>query len=276
MVLTILVALIVCKIFAKENLSKFYIGYYSTLTFCYKNVARTSFSLINCKNMNDISFLYINGEVECFTKWQIATVLFLVLWVAPFPLAVSYGYRMLKTKKIPFWVFVMFLTFPFFSVFMALSIRNKKRNIVRLTQETDSRLIEIFEEPYKEKFYWWEAWRLTERFIVSGFAVFMTNPIDRILYLTPIFLIFAYFHFRINPYKRSMYILKRLDSVAWFCLFGNLGINGMRAIVYMYDVPNVAKINNTLHVANIFEQLFSPLWYLIISLIAKKVYDYFF
>ena len=168
------------------------------------------------------------------------------------------------------------MTFPAFSILIVVYISNRKRNIVHLKHEDDDRLLEIFEEPYKKRFYWWEAWRLTERFIVSGIAVFMTNPIDRILYLLPVFAVFTYIHFRLNPFKRTMYILKRLDGVAWFCLLINLGINAMRAFAYIYDAPNVARVQNTLGVANIFEQIFSPLWYLIISFIAKKIYEKFF
>ena len=77
---------------AKWLLSRFYVGYYIILAFCYKNVCRTVFRLLNCKTMNEVTFLYIDGTVECFTLWQVANILFLICWVVPFPIAVILGY----------------------------------------------------------------------------------------------------------------------------------------------------------------------------------------
>ena len=171
----------------------------------------------------------------------------------------------------------MLLTFPALSIVLLLLLvfRNRKRRNIRLTQTVDSRLTEIFEEPYEERFYWWEAWRLIERFIVSGITVFLSNPIYRVIYLIPVFVFFAYFHFRMNPYKKSMYILRRLDTVSWLCLFINLGTNSARAVAYLYNVPNAESVNHALRAATVLEQLFSPLWYLIISFLKKKLVEKF-
>ena len=129
----------------------------------------------------------------------------------------------------------------------------------------------MFELPYKENCIWWEAWRLMERFIIAGLSVFLTNPIYRILYITPIFAFFCYLHRRVNPYKRSMFILKRLDAVSWICLFLLSLLSEMRAIAYIYNIPTVDSISYALQAADVSEQIFSPLWYLIISFIVTKL-----
>ena len=81
-------------------LCRFYLGYYIILAFCYKNICRSAFTLINCKTMDKVTFLYIDGNVECFTFWQVADFVFLIFWILPFPLAVSLGYSLLKRKSI--------------------------------------------------------------------------------------------------------------------------------------------------------------------------------
>ena len=253
-------------------LGRLYVGYYIILPFCYKNICRSVFRLINCKTFNEVTFLYIDGNIECFTSWQIATMVFLIFWVVPFPFALTLGYSLFKNKKIHASTYLLFLTCPTLCILKTCVSRWKRIESQRNTF-VDERLEEIFEQPYREKFFWWESWRLIERLIVSGIAVFLTNPIYRILYMTPVFVLLAYFHFRMNPYKRSMYILKRLDSVSWFCLFLHLFINGMRAVVYIYDVPNIDFISHALQAANILEHLFTPLWYLIISFLLKKLYE---
>ena len=254
----------------KYFLGRFYVGYFVVLTFCYKNICLLAFTFINCRNINDVSYLYING-MKCYEYWQITNYVFLVLWVAPFPIAVGFGYNLLKEKHISMRMFLIYLTFPSFSILNIIWRLKKKSNSINFNQNIDTQLKAIFEEPYKEEFYWWEAWRLFERFIVSGVAVFFINPIKRLTYLTPIFVFFVFFHFRLNPYKRSMPVLNKLDIVSWICLFINLGTNGMRAVVYIYNVQYVGSIKYALKAAEIMEQIFSPLWYLIVSLIKAKL-----
>ena len=254
--------------------SRFNVGYYIILAFCYKNICRAVFRLLNCKTMNEETFLYIDGSVECFTFWQVANMVFLVCWVVPFPFAVMLGYHLFKNKKISVVTYIYFLIFPI--VYIHKTFLSKRRWAqFKRNKFIEQRFAEIFEEPYRKNFFWWESWRLIERLIVSGTAVFLTNPIYRILYMTPVFAFLTYFHLRMNPYKRSMYILKRLDSVSWLCLSVHLFINGIRAVVYIYDVPNIDFINHALQAANILEEFFSPLWYLITSFIFNKLYDAF-
>ena len=170
----------------KWLMNRFCVGYYIILAFCYKNVCRTVFRLLNCKTMNEETFLYIDGTVECFTLWQAVNIVFLICWVVPFPLAVTLGYYLFKNKKISVIKFLMFLIFPIFCILKTCFSRWKGTE-TNTNNFIDERFKEIFEEPYKEKFVWWESWRLFERLIVSGMAVFLTNPIYRILYMTPIF-----------------------------------------------------------------------------------------
>ena len=259
---------------ARWLLSRLYIGYYIILAFCYKNICQSTWNLLNCKTIGDIKFLYIAGNVECFTLWQIPIFIFLICWVLPFPFAISLGYHLFKNKKISIWKLLLFSMFPMLCI-LKTCVSRWKGTLSNRNKFVDERLKEILEQPYRKKLFWWESWRLVERLIVSGFAAFFTNPIYRILSLTPVFVLLTYFHFRMNPYKCSMYILKRLDSVSWFCLSLHLFINGIRAVVYIYDVPNVDFISNALQAANILENIFSPLWYLIISFIFKKVYEKF-
>ncbi|XP_066926100.1 uncharacterized protein [Clytia hemisphaerica] len=281
MLLTVVFCLLICKLINRLRCNKdtdrtlftgrFYVGYYIVLAFCYKNVCHNAFSFVNCKTMNGRRFLYIDGSIECFHYWQIVNIVFLILWVFSFPIAVAIGYQKLKNREISRLKFMMLLTVPCGAFFLIACKKFIKKDNRHLHQKADDRLVEMFELPYKEKYIWWEAWRLMERFIIAGLSVFLTNPIYRILYITSLFALFWYLHKRINPYKRSMFILKRLDSVSWVCLFLLSLFNEMRAVAYIYNIPNVDSINYALKAANVFEQLFSPLWYFMISLIIRKL-----
>ena len=154
--------------------------------------------------MNGKTFLYINGSTECYQYWQIANFIFLVLWAFSFPSAVAIGYRKLKKREISRLRYTLFLTFPFVSYIDVLFKKFIRTESRALHERVDDRLVEMFELPYKEKYIWWEAWRLMERFIIAGMSVFLTNPIAiyRVLYITLVFAFFCHLHRRVNPYKR--------------------------------------------------------------------------
>ena len=90
-----------------------YAGFYIIIAFAYKNICNIAFELVNCiSSGNDESFLYISGDVTCYSWWQIVNFIFLVTWVAPFPLAAGLGYSLLKNNLITIKMFVFFLCFP--------------------------------------------------------------------------------------------------------------------------------------------------------------------
>ena len=190
----------------------------------------------------------------------------------PFPFAVGIGYQKLRNREISRFKFMILLTFPPLAVTAIACKKFIKKESRHLHKKADDRLVEMFELPYKENYFWWEAWRLMERFIIAGLSVFLTNPIYRILYITAIFAFFCHLHRRLNPYKRTMFILKRLDAFSWVCLFFLSLLNGYRAVVYIYNIPRVDSIYYALKAADIFEQIFSPLWYFIIAFIFMKVW----
>ena len=70
-----------------------------------------------------------------------------------------------------------------------------------------------------------------------------------------------------------MFLLKRLDAFSWVCLFMLSLLNGMRAVVYIYNIPHVDTIYYALEAANILEQILSPIWYFIIALFISKVWE---
>ena len=256
---------------SQSSSGRYYAGYYIVLAFCYKDICRTAFAFVNCKIMNGRRFLYIDGSLECFQPWQIAILVFLALWVFPFPIAVGVVFKKLQTKSITPLEFLVYLMFPVLSLLRMIWKMKSGSETESIPKDTDDRLAEIADQPYKEKYIWWEAWRFMERFIIAAFSVFLTNPIYRILYITTIFAFFWYLHSKVSPYKRSMFLLKRLDAVSWVCLFILSLLNEMRAVVYIYNIPNVDSIYYALKAADVIEQIFSPLWYFIIAFILMKV-----
>ena len=93
-------------------LQRMSLTYVKILLFGYKNMATFSIIILNCTKLLDKNVLFINGEVQCYRWWQWLDLLFLLLWVIPFPIAVLVSYRILMLKKLHFTEFLMCCTFP--------------------------------------------------------------------------------------------------------------------------------------------------------------------
>ena len=255
------------------------VGLYVLLSFSYKNIVKTALALIHCRQAEGFWFLYIDGTITCYNSWQAVNIAFIVLWVIPFPFAVAFGYILLRNQKIPLWTFLCGLLIPFGMCFVfardAFSSKERRHHLSQssynINRKIKFRFQEIFEEPYKSSFIWWEAWRLLERFVVTAFSIFIINPVLRTIYLAPILIFFLYFHFRMDPFKESMGILRQLDMVSYFCLCIHLVINSLRSVSYIYSLHDDELMISIEKAFSICEEIVSPLWYLILSMVGNKL-----
>ena len=260
---------------------RLYVGYYVVITFSYEKLASIAFQLIHCVEIKGSKVLYFAGDVECYKNWQKLDICFLVIWVIPFPVAVIAGYYLLKKNKISAWTFMACVTFPPMIIVIFIAIKYFNFNVkVKSKGEHDGSinrsLQDIFEEPYEKKYFWWEAWILYERLIVACVATFLIDPVIRLCSLTPVLMVFLWFHNWAKPYKPLMKILFHLDVFSYICLCFNLVSNMIRAIVYIYSLPlSQYPIDIALNVSLCLEYIFSPLWpliaYFIVAFTKKKL-----
>ena len=252
---------------------RLYVGYYVVIAFSYEKLASIAFQLINCVEIEGSKVLYFAGDVECYKYWQKLDICFLVIWVIPFPAAVITGYYLLSKNKISVWIFMACVTFPplIIVIFIAVKYSNFNVNIKSKGKHEGSineSLENIFEEPYRKKYFWWEAWILYERLIVACIATFLIDPVIRLCSLTPVLMVFLWFHNWAKPYKPTMKILFHLDILSYLCLCFSLVSNMIRAIVYIYSLPlSQDPIDKALEMSLYLEYILSPLWPLILYVV---------
>ena len=84
---------------------------------------------------------------------------------------------------------------------------------------------------------------------------------------------FLFFHFRMNSFKESMPSLRQLDMMTYFCLCIHLVMNLMRSVSYIYNLHDDELMVSIEEIFSNCQEIVSPLWYLILNLLGKKLLD---
>ena len=175
---------------------RFYIGFYVAVAFSYQKVSTFAFRLIHCVTINSQKVLYIAGDTKCYNTWQILDMLFLFLWVIPFPASISCAYHLLKKDKINVRVFILCIILPPVTLlvyiltkcfYISVKARNRKHE-----KHIKTTFSERFEEPYRKNYFWWETWTLYESLIVGCLTTFLVDPVIRLFAFTPALLLFLW------------------------------------------------------------------------------------
>ena len=156
-------------------------------------------------------------------------------------------------------------------VFVCLAYAGK----LHCEKESEERYLKIelfqkFEQSYRPNFFWWESYRLVERLLVAAVVTFVINPVERLMILSPIFVMITIFHYLVNPYKRSLKLVKTLDlfSNAFLCLM--LIVNIFRADVFTHNLSYQFPVDKVSKMVSYFEYIFSPWWIFIICFFINK------
>ena len=141
-----------------------------SLLFCYQKLATSVFTLIQCVQVQDISVLYIQGDIECYTWWQHVFRYTVWLNLLPFFFVVSHCPYYVKDKKMSVREFIAACFFPMpvilyklFSKSLNFSkpcsskskpvVRNERygQNTIKDSHETDSEGDSKFEKGQGQK-----------------------------------------------------------------------------------------------------------------------------
>ena len=97
----------------------------------YQQIITGAFTLVQCIQVHEDKVLYIQGNIQCYTWWQIAIKIFLALNIFPILLVLSHFPFQLKNKKISSKYFLLLCVFPIPVMVYKLSLKFYKKNPVR-------------------------------------------------------------------------------------------------------------------------------------------------
>ena len=100
------------QVFFDELKVKLVQAYVFAVLFSYQKVVMGAFTLVQCVNIQDLTVLFIQGNVECYTWWQIGIILYICTSVIPIFFVLAHLPFCLKDKKMYVKVFILACLFP--------------------------------------------------------------------------------------------------------------------------------------------------------------------
>ena len=111
-------------------------AYLLTILLSYQKIAIGAFTLVQCVHIQDLTVLFIQANVECYTWWQLGILVYICISVVPIFFVLAHLPFCVKEKKMSAKVFILACLFPLPVVigYHVLKIWNrrcsKRRNFV--------------------------------------------------------------------------------------------------------------------------------------------------
>ena len=117
------------------------------LLLSYQQIITGAFTLVKCINIGDVSSLYVQGNIQCFTQWQTAIEIF--IWVNIFPSFFVFShvpyYVEINQMSVPMFILVCLIPLPGLMLFHVPRFWNKFKTMFRVQNDSDIVLNRIVE-----------------------------------------------------------------------------------------------------------------------------------
>ena len=140
---------------AKKFQAKIPVAIMLAILFSFQKLAASAFSLVSCVPFERTSVLFIDGNLECYTYWQIIIIIYISISILPFCLYITFATNYLKNGKLslPTYFIGCFMPLP---VLLILCLKNKchTQNVSNGKGNRDAiRVYNLLQGPYKDYFF---------------------------------------------------------------------------------------------------------------------------
>ena len=143
------------NILAKKFQAKIPVAVMLAILFSFQKLAASAFSLVYCVPFERTSVLFIDGNLECYTYWQIIIVVYISISILPFCLYITFATNYLKNGKLSLSVYFIgcFVPLP---VLLILFVKNncRAKNVSDVKVKSNAtRVYNLLQGPYKDYFF---------------------------------------------------------------------------------------------------------------------------
>ena len=144
--------------------------------------------MIYCVKIVDSYHLFVYGDHECYTAWQLGIIIVILPGLLLFPLCFDLAVRLPKKRVIGSSVFTVAIACPYFAIFLYFwrgRIRQDEQQSVQAPDDEEFvvRVLEAEEELFREEdgSLGWQIVQLYRTFLLNVITIGLTNPVYRSL-----------------------------------------------------------------------------------------------
>ena len=83
-----------------------------TILFSYQKLVMGTFTLVQCVRVGEHNVLYIQGDIQCYTPWQVGIQVYICICIIPIAFMLSHEIFYVENKKLSVRLFVLECLFP--------------------------------------------------------------------------------------------------------------------------------------------------------------------
>ena len=246
-----------------------------TLILGYAVLTTSCMSLLRCKSLDNIGkVLYIDGNITCYTWWQVVLFALLISWNLPFPLALYFASRGLLKNKLSLKTFFIGLALPLpfiiYSIFSYCSDCNQSEEsrVLRGSQSSDdlnsssnhcpsdiTKVLNVLYGPFRKSRhlsdkikhpYHWEAVLIFRRLLLICVFTFTDNPVVQQYIMLLMLCFFLIHHVFIMPFDSRILNVAETISLTSLCILCSISI--VPAYNYAYPITHSKQFDHILQV----------------------------
>lgn len=191
-------------------------GFITTLLFMYQKIGTTTFVVLNCVPVDNVSVLFIDGTVTCFTHWQYVVLAYAAACVTPFCVVLLVAPSMLRRRQLSVATFfaACLCPLPFLVFWLARRLwRQASQSPPLPTGEARDRLdpgtlavLGILQGPFNDNRYGlcWAGVLIGRRLVLILLYTFVNDVLVRLLAMLLFCFIVLLHHVDVQPYKHRV------------------------------------------------------------------------
>ena len=192
-------------------------GFITTLLFMYQNIGTTTFVVLNCVPIDNVSVLFIDGTVTCFTDWQYAVLTYAFACVMPFFIVLLVAPLMLHQCRLSLTTFfaTCLCPLPFLIGYLVRHLWQRIHPPSPQQTTAESRepldpgtlaVLSILEEPFKDNRYGlcWAGVLIGRRLVLILLYTFVNDVLVRLLAMLLLCFAILLHHINVQPYRHRV------------------------------------------------------------------------
>ncbi len=211
-------------------------GLVEIMKYTYSGITSIVFYSVACVTIAGTSVWFYDGSVQCFSHWQIAMIIFSMVYVIPFPVMLLMGMKLLEGRNISGFAFLLGTILPLPALVLWAGKKESSVNKVesisskKVSEQSQQEMFDRFRGGYKTTGKWapyWECVVIFRRLLIGATALVHYSLYQRSTCLC-ICVLFLMHHIYVQPFEQR--ISNQVETMSLFFLCVVSGINLIKSV----------------------------------------------